>query len=161
MAGRALPSGQPRKPRQQQQRPLPSSPPAAPAQARAPIRQAWRAGDKVLWQGYNGTFLRETIDGQVEVLIGTRTCRVPRDELQPTRYRVIAYNRVTGRGGDIINIPTALLPQVFTIARLAKATVSAPGEAALDRNQTRELAAILGFRPDARFRYHLEAVPAT
>jgi len=112
----------------------------------------------VLWQGYSATFLRDTIDGQVEVLIGTRSYRMPRDELRSTRYRVIAYNRVTGRVGDIIDIPTAILPQVLIIARLAKATASAPGESALDRNQTRELAAILGFRPDARFRYHLEAL---
>ena len=43
---------------------------------------SWQSGDKVRWQGYTGTFLRETVDGQAEVLIGTRTCLVPRGELQ-------------------------------------------------------------------------------
>ena len=49
---------------------------------KTPVRPAWRTGDKVLWQGYSGTFLRDTVDGQVEVLIGTRTYRVARGELQ-------------------------------------------------------------------------------
>jgi hypothetical protein len=47
-----------------------------------PVAPSWQAGDKVRWQGYTGTFLRETVDGQAEVLIGTRTCLVPRGELQ-------------------------------------------------------------------------------
>jgi hypothetical protein len=36
----------------------------------------------VRWQGYTGTFLREMVDSQVEVLIGTRTCRVAAGELR-------------------------------------------------------------------------------
>jgi hypothetical protein len=35
----------------------------------------------VRWHGYSGTFLRETVDDQVEVLIGTRTLRLPKVEL--------------------------------------------------------------------------------
>ena len=48
---------------------------------RTPIRLAWRTGDKVLWKGYAGTFLRETVDDHAEVLIGTRTYRLRKAEL--------------------------------------------------------------------------------
>jgi hypothetical protein len=34
-------------------------------------------------QGYTGSLLRETVDGEVELLIGTRTYRVNRGELRP------------------------------------------------------------------------------
>jgi hypothetical protein len=37
----------------------------------------------VRWQRYTGTFLREMISGEAEVLIGKRTCRVPAGELRP------------------------------------------------------------------------------
>jgi hypothetical protein len=37
----------------------------------------------VRWQGYTGTFLRETVDGEAELLIGKRTYRVPAGELRP------------------------------------------------------------------------------
>ena len=46
----------------------PSSAAAAPAQI--PVRLAWCAGDKALWNGYTGMFLRNTVDSQVEALIG-------------------------------------------------------------------------------------------
>jgi hypothetical protein len=82
MAGRSLPSGRPWKPRQQP-REQPPPPPAARAPARIPVGLAWRTGDKVLWQGYSGTFLRDALDGQAEVLIGRRTYRVNRAELKP------------------------------------------------------------------------------
>jgi hypothetical protein len=36
----------------------------------------------VLWNGYAGTFLRETVDDHAEVLIGTRTYRLPKAELR-------------------------------------------------------------------------------
>ena len=42
----------------------------------------WRTGDKVLWNGYTGTFLRETVDDHAEVLIGTRTYRLHKAELR-------------------------------------------------------------------------------
>src|SRR4051794_9587062 len=45
------------------------------------IERAWRAGDKVYWNGYRGTFLRDTVDGQAEVLIGTKTYLIGRAEL--------------------------------------------------------------------------------
>ena len=59
-------------------------PPAAAAPARTPVRLAWHTGDKVLWNGYVGTFLREMVDDHAEVLIGTRTYRVRKAELQST-----------------------------------------------------------------------------
>jgi hypothetical protein len=54
---------------------------AAPAPtAVAPI---WRPGDTVRWREYVGTYMRETVDGEVELLIGMRTYRVNRGELRP------------------------------------------------------------------------------
>jgi hypothetical protein len=47
------------------------------------VHQRRRTGDKVLWNGYTGTFLRDTIEGRAEVLIGTQTYGVPRNELRP------------------------------------------------------------------------------
>ena len=46
------------------------------------IEPSWRPGDKVYWRGYIGAFLRDVDDAQAEVLIGTRTYRVHRGELQ-------------------------------------------------------------------------------
>ena len=69
MAGRILPASwpQPPKPKRRRFKPIP----------------LWRSGDKVRWRDYTGTILRDTIDGQVEVLIGTRTYRLPKAELRP------------------------------------------------------------------------------
>jgi hypothetical protein len=52
-----------------------------PSLSRTVIERAWRAGDKVYWNGYTGTFLRDTVDGQAEVLIGTKTYLIGRGEL--------------------------------------------------------------------------------
>jgi hypothetical protein len=41
----------------------------------------------VLWNGYSGTFLRETVDDHAEVLIGTRTYRLPKAELRSAEPR--------------------------------------------------------------------------
>ena len=49
--------------------------------SRTRSERAWRAGDKVYWNGYSGTFLRDTVDGQAEVLIGTKTYLIGRGEL--------------------------------------------------------------------------------
>jgi hypothetical protein len=49
---------------------------------RPPVEPTWRAGDKVHWRGYIGTFLRDTVDGGAEVLIGTQTYQVRRAELR-------------------------------------------------------------------------------
>ena len=76
MAGRILPAVRPQKPA-----PHPPAQPATPLPA--PIVLTWRTGDRVRWQRYTGTFLRETVDGQAELLIGARTYRVPAGELRP------------------------------------------------------------------------------
>ena len=78
MAGRILPASRPRNPLQQR------SPSAAPVPTPAGswTTPTWRTGDKVLWNGYTGTFLRATVDDQAEVLIGTRTYRLPKAELR-------------------------------------------------------------------------------
>jgi hypothetical protein len=52
-----------------------------PSLSRTRSERAWRAGDKVYWNGYTGTFLRDTVDGQAEVLIGTKTYLIGRGEL--------------------------------------------------------------------------------
>lgn len=80
MAGRILPARRPRKP--PQQRRLSAIPVPAPAPAQVRTTLIWRTGDKVLWNGYTGTFLRETLDDHAEVLIGTRTYRLPKTELR-------------------------------------------------------------------------------
>ena len=51
-----------------------------PAPTRVLSTPTWHTGDRVRWQDYTGTFLRETVDGQVELLIGTRTYRVTAGE---------------------------------------------------------------------------------
>ena len=80
MAGRILPANRPRE--SPQQRSPSATPPPVPVRARVPIAPTWRTGDKVLWNGYTGTFLRETIDDHAEVLIGTRTYRLRKAELR-------------------------------------------------------------------------------
>ena len=78
MTGRILPAIRPRPSQQQNPAPVPVPPPH-----RVRTIPTWRSGDKVLWQGYSGTFLRETVDDHAEVLIGTRTYRLPKTELRP------------------------------------------------------------------------------
>jgi hypothetical protein len=74
MSGRArLPGGEKRKASQRRTRRAAPSPTA--------ITPVWRAGDRVRWNGYTGTFLRDTADGQAEVLIGTKTYLIGRGEL--------------------------------------------------------------------------------
>ena len=75
MAGRVLPAVKPQKPILQ---PAPSV--APPPQIR--VAPTWRTGDRVRWQRYAGTFLRETVGGEAQVLIGKRTYRVPAGELR-------------------------------------------------------------------------------
>jgi hypothetical protein len=79
MAGRVLPAVRPEKPK--------PTPPTLPAPPTPPqVSQSfstWRTGDRVRWQRYVGMFLRETVDGEAELLIGKRTYRVPPSELRP------------------------------------------------------------------------------
>jgi|1185.fasta_scaffold432256_2 hypothetical protein len=77
MSGRSrLPGGNPRKASQRH----------AHRAAQAPTvvvpAPTWRPGDRVRWKDYTGQYLRETIDGQAELLIGTRTYRVAAGELR-------------------------------------------------------------------------------
>ena len=75
MSGRSrLPGGEQRKASQRHARP------AAPA--KIVVAPRWHTGDKVYWQGYVGQFLRDTPGGEAEVLIGTRTYRVRKSEMQ-------------------------------------------------------------------------------
>ena len=75
MSGRArLPSGEPRKASQRHNRRAAPAPTA--------IEPSWRPGDKVIWRGYTGAFLRDAVDGQAEILIGARTYLVHTGELQ-------------------------------------------------------------------------------
>ena len=77
MSGRSrLPGGALRRASQRHSRP------AAPAPIAVAPAPSWMPGDQVRWKDYTGQFLRDTVDGQVEVLIGTRTYRVARGELQ-------------------------------------------------------------------------------
>jgi hypothetical protein len=74
MSGKSrLPSGEPRQPSQRRTR--------HPTLSRTVIERPWRAGDKVYWKGYTGMFLRDTLDGPAEVLIGRRTYIISRGEL--------------------------------------------------------------------------------
>ena len=82
MTGRILPAARPQKPS-----PQPPAPPAAPPLPPKRTIPTWRTGDRVRWQGYTGTFLRETVDDQAEVLIGTRTLRLPKTELRSAGQR--------------------------------------------------------------------------
>ena len=77
MAGRILPASKPRNPQQHRSA-------AAPVLSSASVQviPIWRTGDKVFWDGYMGTFLRETVGNHAEVLIGVRTYRLRKAELR-------------------------------------------------------------------------------
>jgi hypothetical protein len=71
------------------------------------------------------------------------------------QYRLIFYNRTTDRAGGLIDIPEVYLPRVLGIAGITKP--NEPGEYPLGPDQVRDIAALVGFRPDvSRFEYHLE-----
>ena len=71
------------------------------------------------------------------------------------RYRIISYDRTTDRVAGLIDIPGQCLPRILAIAGIRDA--SEPGEYPLDPEKIREIAALVGFEPDAsRFAYHLE-----
>jgi hypothetical protein len=82
MSGRArLPSGEPRRASQRHARRATQAPVA--------IESSWCPGDKVRWQGYTGSYLRDAVDGQAEVLIGARTYLVWKIELQSAFMRKV------------------------------------------------------------------------
>ena len=71
------------------------------------------------------------------------------------QYRVIFYNRSTDRVGGLIDIPGNLVPQVLALAGIQNANDL--GEYPLDATQVRDIAMLIGFKPDlSRFVYHLE-----
>ena len=77
MSGRSrLPGGKQRRASQRHSRPAASAPIAV------VLMPSWMPGDRVRWKDYTGQFLRDTVDGECELLIGTRTYRVRRSELQ-------------------------------------------------------------------------------
>src|SRR3954447_16173839 len=77
MAGRILPANRPRKSPQQQS---PSAvPPPAPVPVLTQTTPTWRTGDKVLWNGYRGTFLHETVDDYVETPTADDLVRIDRN----------------------------------------------------------------------------------
>jgi hypothetical protein len=76
------------------------------------------------------------------------------------QFRIILYNRSTDHVGGLIDIPGKFLPQVLAIAAIPNA--SDPGEYPLDAKQVRDIAAVIGFKPDvSRFEYHLEPLSFT
>jgi hypothetical protein len=71
------------------------------------------------------------------------------------QYRVIYYNRSTGRVGGLINVPGNLLPQVLTLAGIQNANDL--GEYPLNSTQVRDIAMLMKFKIDlSRFTYNLE-----
>src|SRR3954451_25267274 len=67
MPGRArLPGGEQRKASQRRRK---LGAPAAPTV----LAPTWRPGDRVRWRKHVGQVLRETADGEAEIMIGTRT----------------------------------------------------------------------------------------
>jgi hypothetical protein len=77
MAGRILPASRLRNPQEHR-----SSAAPVLSSASVHVTPIWRTGDKVFWNGYMGTFLRETLDDYAEVLIGIRTYRLAKAELR-------------------------------------------------------------------------------
>lgn len=71
-------------------------------------------------------------------------------------YRVVTYDRTSeGMRGSLI-VPPSILTKVKKIAGF-KATDDGLGEYPLDETQTRQVAKILGFRPEPdRFYYYVE-----
>jgi hypothetical protein len=79
MSGRArLPGGGVRRASQRRSRPAAVS--ASVTVAAAP---RWKHGDRIVWRGCGGEYLRDVEDGQAHVLIGARTYLVQVGELRP------------------------------------------------------------------------------
>jgi hypothetical protein len=71
-------------------------------------------------------------------------------------YRVVTYDRTTeGIKGSLV-VPPSVLPKVKKIAGF-RPRDDGLGEYPLDEGQTRQVARILGFRPDTdKFYYYIE-----
>lgn len=71
-------------------------------------------------------------------------------------YRIVTYDRASERMKGSLIVPPRVLPKVKRIAGF-KPQDDGLGEYPLDENQTRQVAKILGFRPDTeRFYYFVE-----
>jgi hypothetical protein len=69
------------------------------------------------------------------------------------------YDRLTDQVGGVIDVPTALVPQVLSITGVSNPIE--PGETELTDSQARALANLLGFRSNvSRYVYHLETLVA-
>lgn len=71
-------------------------------------------------------------------------------------YRVVTYDRTTERMKGSLVVPPSVLAKVKKIAGF-KPQDDGLGEYPLDEDQTKQIAKILGFRPEPdRFYYYLE-----
>ena len=71
-------------------------------------------------------------------------------------YRIISYDRITERMKGGLIVPPSVLAQVKAIADF-KPQDDGLGEYPLDEEQTRQVATILGFRPEPdKFLYRVE-----
>jgi hypothetical protein len=71
-------------------------------------------------------------------------------------YRVVTYDRTTERMQGSLIVPPSVLGRVKKIAGL-KPRDDGLGEYPLDEEQTRQVAKVLGFRPETdRFYYYVE-----
>ena len=76
------------------------------------------------------------------------------------RYRLICYNRSTDEVGGLFPIPGRYLARVLKIAGIKNAREL--GEYPLSDEQIRDIAALVGLKPDpSRFSYHLEPIGFT
>jgi hypothetical protein len=71
-------------------------------------------------------------------------------------YRIVTYDKKTERMKGSLPIPLSVLEQIKRIAGFGPQD-DGLGEYPLDEGQTRQIAGILGFRPDPQhFYYYLE-----
>jgi hypothetical protein len=71
-------------------------------------------------------------------------------------YRVVSYDRITERMKGSLTVPPSMLRRIKIIAGLQPQD-DGLGEYPLDEKQTRQVATILGFRPEPeRFYYSVE-----
>ncbi len=71
-------------------------------------------------------------------------------------YRVVTYDRSTERMKGYLSVPPVILEEVKKVAGF-KLQDDGLGEYALDDEQTRQIAQLMGFRPEPdRFYYYIE-----
>jgi hypothetical protein len=71
-------------------------------------------------------------------------------------YRIVTYDKTTGRMKGNLSIPPSVLDQIKRISGFGPQD-DGLGEYPLDEGQTRQVAGILGFNPDlSHFYYYVE-----